>query len=90
MRSLLGAMRSFNLNHCYGGDEETSFSVGYEWNLNQDLPLVVEGEIVLQDTAYDMDISDGDDDRNFNEENEEIKVSAPTVGMKFDSIEEAL
>jgi hypothetical protein len=37
-----------------------------------------------------MDISDGDDDRNFNEENEEIKVSAPTVGMKFDSIEEAL
>jgi hypothetical protein len=52
--------------------------------------LVVEGEIVVQDNTYDMDIFDGGDDRNSNEENEKIIVSAPTVGMEFDSIKEAL
>jgi hypothetical protein len=59
-------MRSFDLNHCYGSDEETFFVVGYEWDLNQDFPLVVEGKIVVEENEYDMDISDGDDDRYSN------------------------
>jgi hypothetical protein len=58
--------------------------------LSQDLLLIVEGEIVVEKNEYDMDIFHGDDDRDSNQENEEIIVSAPTVGMEFDFIEETL
>jgi FAR1 DNA-binding domain len=87
-------MTSFDLNESYGGQLSDNDEYTYELDLNLDAPFIddnVEGEIIdREDGGGDGEVEGEGEGEVDDVDNEIFVVNAPSVGMEFDSIEEAL
>jgi FAR1 DNA-binding domain len=87
-------MASFDLNESYGGQLSDNDEYTYELNLNLDAPFVddnVEGKIIdKEDEGGDGEV-EGEGEGDVDDmDNKIFIVNVLSVGMKFNSIEEAL